>query len=147
MKRNGLKENNKGFSLVELIIVMAIMAILIGAIAPQVMSYVENSRESKDMELLDTVYTAAQTAIASKDTAVTADISGNLDVAITAVSKIGALLPADINTAAKVHSKLKSKKGTSGTLYVNYNCTTGVLTVFVGPDAVIANATLGPITN
>ena len=42
------KTNNKGFSLVELIIVIAIMAILVGVLAPQYMKYVEKSRISAD---------------------------------------------------------------------------------------------------
>ena len=37
-------KNNKGFSLVELIIVIAIMAILVGVIAPQLILYIEKSR-------------------------------------------------------------------------------------------------------
>ena len=36
------KTNNKGFSLVELIIVIAIMAILAGAIAPALIRYIDN---------------------------------------------------------------------------------------------------------
>lgn len=41
---------NKGFSLVELIIVVAIMAVLIGVLVPQYIKYVEKSKRSKDEE-------------------------------------------------------------------------------------------------
>ena len=41
---------NKGFSLVELIIVIAIMAVLVGVLAPQFIKYVEQSRRSKDIQ-------------------------------------------------------------------------------------------------
>ncbi len=54
---------NKGFSLVELIIVIAIMAILIGVMAPQLLKYVERSRQSKDVQTVDTVHTAIVTAM------------------------------------------------------------------------------------
>ena len=48
-----LQENDKkGFSLVELIIVMAIMAILVGIVASQVLPYMEKSRQSKDQQVL-----------------------------------------------------------------------------------------------
>ena len=40
---------NKGFSLVELIIVIAIMAVLVGVLAPQYIKYVERSRKSSDL--------------------------------------------------------------------------------------------------
>lgn len=54
---------NKGFSLVELIIVIAIMAILIGVMAPQLLKYVERSRQSKDVQTVDSVHTAVVTAM------------------------------------------------------------------------------------
>lgn len=42
------RENNKGFSLVELIIVIAIMALLAGALAPALLRYVEKTRVRTD---------------------------------------------------------------------------------------------------
>ena len=48
-------KSNKGFSLVELIIVIAIMAILVGVMAPQLIKYIEKSNVSADTQLADTV--------------------------------------------------------------------------------------------
>lgn len=56
------KNNNKGFSLVELIVVIAIMAVLIGVLAPALIGNIEKSRESKDFSTLDSVYSAVKNA-------------------------------------------------------------------------------------
>lgn len=52
--------NNKGFSLVELIIVIAIMAVLVGVLAPQFLKYVEKSRESADLDNYRAIISAVQ---------------------------------------------------------------------------------------
>ena len=59
--------NNKGFSLIELIVVIAIMAILVGAMAPQVTKYIEKSRKSADAQALGTLYTAVLTELLDPD--------------------------------------------------------------------------------
>ncbi|MCR5503678.1 MAG: type II secretion system GspH family protein [Lachnospiraceae bacterium] len=58
---------NKGFSLVELIIVIAIMAILVGVLAPQLIKYVERSRQAKDRQMVDALHTAVTTALLDPD--------------------------------------------------------------------------------
>ena len=47
--------NQKGFSLVELIIVIAIMAILVAVMVPVLIKFIEKSNVSSDYQLADTV--------------------------------------------------------------------------------------------
>ncbi len=60
-----LIKSKKGFSLVELIIVIAIMAILVGVVASQVIPYMEKSRQGKDLQQLSAIESALAAAIAS----------------------------------------------------------------------------------
>jgi len=63
-----LSGDHEGFSLVELIIVIAIMAILIGVVALAVLPYLEKSRESKDLSTMDTVCSALVSGVANSQT-------------------------------------------------------------------------------
>ena len=53
-------KNNKGFSLVELIIVIAIMAVLVGVLAPTYLQYVEKSKKSNDVSTVDSIVNAIE---------------------------------------------------------------------------------------
>lgn len=52
--------SNKGFSLVELIVVIAIMAILVGVAVPVYTSYIEKAQEAADQQYLSGVVKSAQ---------------------------------------------------------------------------------------
>ena len=58
--------NNEGFSLVELIIVIAIMAILAAALAPQLIKYIDSSRKSTDVSTGQSIATAVGVALANE---------------------------------------------------------------------------------
>jgi len=63
--------SNKGFSLIELIIVIAIMAVLVAVIAPVLLKYLEKSRVASDQSLLNTI--SAAITYAAMDPAVMDD--------------------------------------------------------------------------
>ena len=80
------KTNNQGFSLVELIIVIAIMAVLIGVLAPQFLTYVDKSREQKDDSAIGEVSNAIEVALATEAiyNEITTGVTGTVTITDTA---------------------------------------------------------------
>lgn len=76
-------KNNKGFSLVELIIVIAIMAVLVGVLAPTYLQYVEKSKKSNDVSTVDSIINAIETiAVDPEYTKAFSDLSSGITVTL-----------------------------------------------------------------
>jgi type IV pilus assembly protein PilA len=115
------KLNNKGFSLVELIIVIAIMAILVGVLAPQFIKYVEQSRRSTDI----------QSATEIRE-AILADIADGVNPGTSGGAFDGSTVKAtSITEVPKIVSNASGvTKG--GTFTVDFDVTAGTCTVKAG---------------
>lgn len=61
------KMNNKGFSLVELIVVVAIMAVLMAVLVPTLIRNVEKTRVQKDKSAIAEIHHAIELAIADEE--------------------------------------------------------------------------------
>lgn len=106
------KMNNKGFSLVELIIVIAIMAILIVVLAPQYLKYVEKSRNSTDLQSITELKDACEVWAADPDAGTggtTAFTTGNFSITIgpTGPGTIPAAVQSALDNSGVSASKLK----------------------------------------
>lgn len=99
------KLNNKGFSLVELIIVIAIMAVLVGVLAPQFTKYVGQSKTSADGTNADTLRTTAASCLAdttctyAQTTEQTYTINGSAPTAATADGNLFTLMEAAMGSS------------------------------------------------
>lgn len=139
------KKNNKGFSLVELIVVIAIMAVLVGVLAPTLIGNIEKSRESKDLQNLDSIRQAVVTAMADEKVYSEAVAASGAAVATGAAgsnltfSGDYTSLASEFATIITGDTKMTSKAGTSGTLEIKVS-ESGAVEVGVYDGGVVVNA-------
>ena len=100
------KKNNRGFSLVELIIVIAIMAILVGIVGTQVLPYINKSRNAKDIQKLSALCTDGMTAYTSTIDELEADKKYTITISITASGT--SVAAAGGNNATALENSFKS---------------------------------------
>ena len=67
MNKRQKRLGNKGFSLVELIVVIAIMAVLVAVLAPTLIGKIEESRESSDLSTVTEIKTQVTNMLANEE--------------------------------------------------------------------------------
>lgn len=127
------KKNNKGFSLVELIVVVAIMAVLLGVLVPTLVRHIESSRLSKDKKNLDELRVAMEVALSNEKfadiacsdvqigTDASVDISGKTFVSDDATTNTAFIneVKANFSNKSTVALTSKLKKGCSVTVTIS----------------------------
>lgn len=127
------KLNNEGFSLIELIVVIAIMAILVGSLAPQFLKYIERTNVATDLQNVSQLKTAVEVYVAdcaASGSSVSSDItitiaSGSPSMTVTVAG--GGLTAANVQTQLGISSlttNLKSKNWPSAGVTYTYSSST-----------------------
>lgn len=146
------KMNNKGFSLVELIVVIAIMAVLVGVLAPTLIKNVEKSRESTDLQNLDTIRGAVVTTLSDETVAAKIPASSTTyELNTTSVQLSGSdafttAFNAKIKDSLSKVGKLKSGNAVAaGHIFVEIDHNSAV-TVYIASTSGISNVATCKIT-
>lgn len=125
-------KNNKGFTLVELIIVIAIIAVLTAVAAPQYIKWVEEGRISSDKQMAETLISEVNVALADMGVANESITGGKITVTASACSdtgNVGAYIGSHIDAnwnKARVTNKDATKAAAAGigdTLEITYTTT------------------------
>ena len=135
-KGKRILKDNLGFSLVELIVVVLIMAIIAVALAPQILKWVNNSRISTDMQTKDSLAGLMSVTVLTNE-AVNA-VAKNQGAVLTVDGNGGTLepkVPNDETAFEDLKKKFFEYAGTDNLSDFKTKTSGGMITITVSEDA------------
>ena len=132
--------NNKGFSLIELIIVIAIMAVLVAIIAPNLTKYLGSSKKNTDKKNADELASQIQTCITDYETENGYIGACSITWSATGASTTNATFQSMLNAAITSSTASKEVTNSYATANVALKGSTGAdgytITVYLGNASV-----------
>lgn len=113
------EKNKKGFTLIELIIAIAVLVILTGILAPQIVKYIEKARQAKIIHGFDEVCHAFETVWMDPENPFPITVTGEKQLFINAGVGPG-LSPADKEFEEYASSYMQELFGSEADKYVGY---------------------------
>jgi len=108
-----MKKNNYGFSLIELIIVIAIMAILVAVIAPNLTKYLSKSKIETDKKNADEIASQLQTCITDYESENSSDGVGSNEKCLIADDDTSAVVTVKWNDSKNGYSSIKNSSSSA----------------------------------
>lgn len=146
--RKNLKKNQKGFTLVEIIVVLVILAILAAASIPTMIGFVEEAKGKSEIANARAAYVAAQSIVTEEyakggtKTETTALSSAYAIATATTAPKFEAMVGKDIPSATVRLTDTATADGKIDKFEFLNN--TYLVTITPGADAVVVKATVLP---
>lgn len=132
MKKNKFakKLNDKGFSMVEIIIVIAIIAILATVVAPQYFKHLESARETTDVDAYRNIVSALQVELINSDVE-----SGTIEFVNGAVKNDTASDIKNLLSGVGINlDNVKMKSDAYESVKIDFSTTNGVISFSVNND-------------
>lgn len=128
-KLRALKNSNKGFTLVEVIVVLVILAILAAISIPSLVGYIDNAKQKQILTEARAVYVAAQAYATEQYAAGTADtaIVSAIETGTVINTLVGETLGGTISGVAVSNAKVTAISYTKSGVTATYNGTTFVI--------------------
>ena len=143
--KNKLRNNKKGFTLVEIIVVLVILAILAAAAIPTMLGFVEDSKGKAEIANARAAYVAAQSIVTEEEVSGVATKTlvskTSYTIANAGASKLDKMLGADL---AGVVIRATHENGKVSKLEYLSKPAKYVVTIQPGVDAVVVKATALP---